>query len=242
LRLSNPPGATRFFPKQKADGQQILKGIARTKLKKLRGDLLDRREVEFVVGNAIATLRPHLLRLPLLIASELRELSHDQLHAIRMRVERAVDSFLEEASESLGKAIDPRAAIAELEAEDNVGQDSAEVTRGKEDALARKRVIANEKRRAKRRKASQMIHFPSKAARDRYELSLLREENTRLSLETAKLRAVQGHRARLGRPERFQLVEGRLQALFAPAGRQDTSGLKRRFCIGFLQLCPCAQS
>ena len=33
-----------------------------------------------------------------------------------------------------------------------------------------------------------MIHFPSKAARDRYELSLLREENTRLSLETAKLR------------------------------------------------------
>jgi hypothetical protein len=35
-----------------------------------------------------------------------------------------------------------------------------------------------------------MIHFPSRAARDRYELSLRREETTRLSLETAaKLRA-----------------------------------------------------
>jgi hypothetical protein len=34
-----------------------------------------------------------------------------------------------------------------------------------------------------------MIHFPSRAARDCYELSLLREETTRLSLETAaKLR------------------------------------------------------
>jgi hypothetical protein len=34
-----------------------------------------------------------------------------------------------------------------------------------------------------------MIRFPSRAARDRYERSLLREETTRLSLETAaKLR------------------------------------------------------
>lgn len=35
-----------------------------------------------------------------------------------------------------------------------------------------------------------MIRFPSRAVRDRYERSLLREETTRLSLETtAKLRA-----------------------------------------------------
>jgi hypothetical protein len=35
-----------------------------------------------------------------------------------------------------------------------------------------------------------MIRFPSRAARDRYELSLQREETTRRSLETtAKLRA-----------------------------------------------------
>ena len=34
-----------------------------------------------------------------------------------------------------------------------------------------------------------MIQFPSRAARDRYERSLLREETTRLSLETAKLGA-----------------------------------------------------
>jgi hypothetical protein len=33
-----------------------------------------------------------------------------------------------------------------------------------------------------------MIHFPSKAARDYYERSLMREEITRMRFETAKLR------------------------------------------------------
>ena len=143
-----------LWEQHKADGQQILNEIARTKLKKLQGDLLDRREVEFVVGNAIAALRTELLRLPLMIAAELRDLSYDRVFAIRMRMEKVVDDFLLEASEALSKAVDPRAAIAELDAaeEDGVGQDSVEAARAKQ-ALARKKSRANEKRRAKRRKA-----------------------------------------------------------------------------------------
>jgi hypothetical protein len=109
--------------------------------------LVATREVEFVVSTAIITLRAQLLRLPLLVVSELRELSHDQLHAIRMRTERAVHAFLQETSAALSKAVDPRAAIAELEEEDSNG----EVTRAKQDALARKRSAANQKRRAKRK-------------------------------------------------------------------------------------------
>jgi hypothetical protein len=37
-----------------------------------------------------------------------------------------------------------------------------------------------------------MIHFPSKAARDHYERSLMREEITRMRFETAKLRVELG--------------------------------------------------
>jgi hypothetical protein len=64
-----------------------------------------------------------------------------------MRTERAVHAFLEETSAALSKAVDPRSATAELEENDSNG----EVTRA--EALARKRSVANEKRRAKRRKA-----------------------------------------------------------------------------------------
>jgi hypothetical protein len=143
-----------LWEQQKADGQEILNEIARTKLKKLRGALLDRREVEFVVGNAITQLRAQLLRLPLLVASELRDLSYDRLFAIRTRTEKVVHDFLLEVSEALSKAVDPR-AVAELEREDEMGQDSAEATRAKEDVAALKKKIANETRRAKRRSKQQ---------------------------------------------------------------------------------------
>jgi hypothetical protein len=135
--------------RKKETHQEILNEISSLRLKKLRGELVDKREVDFVVSTAIITLRAQLLRLPLLVVSELRELSHDQLHGIRMRTERAVHAFLEEACAALSKAVDPRSAIAELEENESNG----EVSRAKQDALARKRSVANQKRRAKRRKA-----------------------------------------------------------------------------------------
>jgi hypothetical protein len=132
---------------KKETHHEILNEISSLRLKKLRGELIEKREVEFVVSNAIITLRAQLLRLPLLVVAELRELSHDQLHAIRVRTERAVHAFLEETSAALSRAVEPRSAIAELEEQDSNG----EVTRAKQDALARKRSLANQKRLAKRK-------------------------------------------------------------------------------------------
>ena len=146
-RQGRPSPKPSGLERKKETHQEILNEISSLRLKKLRGELVDKREVEFVVSTAIITLRAQLLRLPLLVVAELRELNHDQLHAIRMRAERAVHAFLEETSEALIKAIDPRSAIAELEEEDSNG----EVTRAKQDALARKRSLANAKRRAKRK-------------------------------------------------------------------------------------------
>jgi hypothetical protein len=67
--------------------------------------------------------------------------------SFRMRTERAVHAFLEETSAALSKAVDPRSATAELEENDSNG----EVTRAKQEALARKRSAANATRRAKRK-------------------------------------------------------------------------------------------
>jgi hypothetical protein len=112
--------------RKKETHQEILNEISAIRLKKLRGELVDKREVEFVVSNAIITLRAQLLRLPLLVVAELRELSHDQLHAIRMRTERAVHAFLEETSAALSKAVDPRSAIAELGENDRTANSLAQ--------------------------------------------------------------------------------------------------------------------
>jgi hypothetical protein len=118
--------------------------------KRRSGDLLDRPEVEFLLGNALTVLRGQILRLPLLVVAELRGEDCNKVHAIRLRIEHALDSFLEEAAANLEKAADPR-GIAALEAEEEGfnGQDSPEAARVKQDAIIRKKKIANAARRAK---------------------------------------------------------------------------------------------
>jgi hypothetical protein len=83
-----------------------------------------------------------VLRLPFLICTELRELPHNQLHAIRLRVEKEVHRTLDELAETLVQAVNAPAFFAALDAEEGVVVD--------EDARARKKAAVNTKRRQKR--------------------------------------------------------------------------------------------
>jgi hypothetical protein len=132
--------------KEKLKGQQLANDISQTKLKRLRGDLLERREVAFVIDTMAVVLRQELMRAPSLAVREpeLRSLSHEQLHAIRMSVDKTVRSVLNKASETLGKALSPREAIAEMVGDEQASQKEI-------DAAARKKARTNAKRRERRK-------------------------------------------------------------------------------------------
>lgn len=132
--------------KEKLKGQQLANEIAQTKLRRLRHDLLEKREVRFVVETMAVVLRQELMRLPSLVLAELRgmRLGHEQLFAIRMSADKTVRGALEKASVTLERALNPREAIAELVGEEGPSQKEI-------DAAARKKARANAKRRAVRK-------------------------------------------------------------------------------------------
>jgi hypothetical protein len=131
---------------EKLQGQRITNRISETRLKRLRGDVLEKREVVFVISNAMVILRQALMRLPALVvrAQELRDLTHEQRHAIRMSLDKAIRTALGEASEALGKAGNPREAIAEIVGEAQPSQKDI-------DAMAMKKARTNARRRELRR-------------------------------------------------------------------------------------------
>ena len=135
---------------EKLAGQRLANEISQTRLRKLRQDLLEKREVRFVVETMAVVLRQELMRLPSLVAGDLRSLhlSHDQLFLIRMSVDRTVRSALGKAAETLERALTPRDVIAEL-----VGE-KKEPSQKDVDAAARKKARANAKRAVRRRKAA----------------------------------------------------------------------------------------
>jgi hypothetical protein len=135
----------------KVENLRLANAIARTKLAKLSGAVLDRGEVEFVVSSALVVLRQRILALPGRICAEIHGLNNTELHAVRMQVERVIDKALEELADTLEKTVDPRAYIAELQKDD-------EAAAVDEDALIRKKaqakVVRTAKRHAKARKSS----------------------------------------------------------------------------------------
>jgi hypothetical protein len=133
--------------KEKLKGQRLANDISATRLKRLRGDLLEKREVKFVTDTMAVVARQELMRLPSLVVREreLRGLSHEQLFAIRMSVDKTVRSVLDKASGTLEGALNPRAAIAEI-----VGEEEQAPSQKDIDAAARKKARANAKRRERR--------------------------------------------------------------------------------------------
>ena len=128
----------------KTEALQLANELTRAKLRKLQGELVEKREVTFVLGHALATLREQILRVPQLVAAELRGLEHIQAHTIRMRVDESIRRSLNETAETLCQAVNAKDFFAALDA-DNVAE-----TAEAKDARERKRDAANAKRRAKR--------------------------------------------------------------------------------------------
>jgi hypothetical protein len=131
--------------KEKLKGQQLANDIAQTKLRRLRDELLERREVKFVNETMAVVLRQELMRLPSQVVRDLRGagLSHELLFSIRRSVDKTVRSALNTATDTLEKALHPREAIAELVGEERPSQKEI-------DAAARKKARANAKRRVVR--------------------------------------------------------------------------------------------
>jgi hypothetical protein len=135
-------GSNAELEAQKVESLRLANRTARAKLQKLEGELVEKREVKLVIDHALTAMREHVLRLPFLICTELRELPHNQLHAIRLRVEKEVHRTLDELAETLVQAVNAPAFFAALDAEEGVVVD--------EDARARKKAAVNTKRRQKR--------------------------------------------------------------------------------------------
>jgi hypothetical protein len=141
------PGQNGELEKQKALALELQNRLTRLKVEKLEGQLVAKREVEFLVGNASAVFRRKVLDLPTRLVADLRSfgLDNSRLHDIRARLGESVHRFLYELIGELEAAVDPDAALARLneddpEVEDNRAQTAREL---KHEAL-------NERRRKKR--------------------------------------------------------------------------------------------
>jgi hypothetical protein len=135
---------------EKLKGQRLANEISQTKLRKLRQDLLEKREVKFVAETMAIVLRQELMRLPSLVVGDLRglRLSHEQLFTIRTSVDKTVRCALDKAADTLERALNPRDVIAEL-----VGEERRPSQKDI-DAAARKKARVNAKRRAVRKAAA----------------------------------------------------------------------------------------
>ena len=129
---------------ERIEAIRLQNAIARTRLQKLNGDVIDRREVEFVISSALVALRTKILQLPKLIVTDLQgRLENAELHGVKLRVEGQVDRALTELAADLEKAVTPKAFIGELAGEDTEGEEA-------KSARARKETQAKARRTAKR--------------------------------------------------------------------------------------------
>ena len=134
--------------REKLKGQQIANDIAETKLRRIHEEVLEKREVRFVVETMSIVLRQELMRLPSQVITDLRSfnLQHDQLHAIKTSLGKTVRAALGNASDTLRKALSARAAYAELTGRREPSQKAVAAAR-------RKKARANTRRRAVRKVA-----------------------------------------------------------------------------------------
>lgn len=126
----------------KTEALQIQNELNRVKLQKLRGTLVEHKEVEYVVAHALTVLREEIMRLPNLVSAELRGIDASMAFGIRTRVDARVRRALEELAGTLCRAVEVKDFFAELDADDE--------TEEQKDAREQKRDLANRKRREKR--------------------------------------------------------------------------------------------
>jgi hypothetical protein len=148
-----PPAPTELELK-KIEAAETQNALNRAKLERMRGELIPRREVEFVSASAVVILRQQLLTLPSRLVSELRPhlASENLLFTVQRCVDGLVRGWLGETTDLLMKTPVAAKAILEMEARES-GVDPEAETKKSESAV-RKRDAANAKRREKRRTAA----------------------------------------------------------------------------------------
>jgi hypothetical protein len=145
-----PPAPTELELK-KIELAETQNALNRTKLDKLRGELVPRREVEFLCASAVIILRQQLLSLPSRLVSELRpHLADAQLFSVQRCADQCVRSWLGETVDLLMQGPRAAKAIAEMEEAENGGADP-EAKAKRTEAEVRKRDEANARRREKRK-------------------------------------------------------------------------------------------
>ena len=132
--------------KEKLKGKQLNNEISETKLRRIREEVLEKREVAFVLETMLIVLRQELMRAPSMAIKDLRDLHLGQevLFAVRMSVDKVVRSVLQAAADTAQKALSPKKVIAELTGAEEPSQKEV-------DAAQRKKARKNARRRVIRR-------------------------------------------------------------------------------------------
>jgi hypothetical protein len=145
------PPAPSELELKKIELAETQNALSRTKLERLRGELVPRREVEFVTTSAVIVLSRQLLSLPSRLVSELRpHLASENLFTVQRCADQCVRGWLEETTALLLKAPAAAEAIVEMEERESGGADP-EAKAKRSEAEARKRDAANARRREKRK-------------------------------------------------------------------------------------------
>jgi hypothetical protein len=142
--IGRTAGSNGELEKAKTEALQLQNELTRVRLEKLRGDVVEKREVQFALGYALTTLREHILRVPQLVTAALRGFDHAVVHGIRMRIDESVRRSLEELAETLCRAVSAKDFFASLDND----EDNPKVE--DDDAVARKKAAVNARRREKR--------------------------------------------------------------------------------------------
>jgi hypothetical protein len=136
-------GGNSDLEQAKTEALQLANELTRAKLARLQGTLVERRVVQFVLSHVLATLREKFLQLPRLVASGLRGIDPNVVHNVSVRTDEVVRRSLEEASETLCKAVRAEDFLAAMNDDDFVVVESD----AQKDSRERKKDAANEKRR-----------------------------------------------------------------------------------------------
>lgn len=130
---------------EKLKGQRLANEIAETKLRRLHEEVLEKREVKFVVDTMAIVLQQQIMRrTPNQVVTDLRgmNLSHEVLHTIKMSVDKTLRAELDRASTAAEKALNAREAYAELTGQREPSEKAVDKAKRKKARVnARRRVL-----------------------------------------------------------------------------------------------------
>jgi hypothetical protein len=134
----------------KAEALALANDMTRLKLAQMRGTLVSRKEVSFVIRDILVILQQKFLQLPRQVLAELRDLDPVCAHSIQMHVDSLVRQALKEAVDSFNKAMESTRFVDVLRDENETAPSESEAAKADAEykhmlALARRRERRREK-------------------------------------------------------------------------------------------------